>query len=114
MTREEANVLAVSELGSDAIVWFGDGHSGTGWYAWSAEYPDEGSTFLCADEQTQVQPQSEIVALLAAARDREMTPAEREEQRRSFAYGNAAISNPHVTREMVDRAAEELAREGGE
>lgn len=31
--------------------------------------------------------------------------SEAEHQRRSFAYGNAAIDNPDVTREMVDRAA---------
>lgn len=37
---------------------------------------------------------------------REMTPEEREEQRRSFAHGNASISNPNVTRDMIDRAAE--------
>ena len=40
-----------------------------------------------------------------------MTPEEREEQRRSFAYGNAALSNPNITREMVDDAAERLAEE---
>ena len=34
-----------------------------------------------------------------------------EEQRRNFAYGNVAIGNPAVTREMVDEAAEELERE---
>ncbi len=39
-----------------------------------------------------------------------MTPAEIEEQRRSFAYGNANIENASVTRAMVDEAAEELAR----
>lgn len=32
----------------------------------------------------------------------------REEQRRSFAFGNVATSNPHVTREMIDDAAERL------
>jgi hypothetical protein len=42
---------------------------------------------------------------------REMTPEEREAQRRSFAYGNAVIDNPNVTREMVDAAAEKIARE---
>ncbi len=42
-------------------------------------------------------------------RDYEMTPEEHEEQRRSFAYGNAHISNPHVTRKMVDDAAERFA-----
>ena len=35
-----------------------------------------------------------------------MTDAEK--QRRSFAYGNAAIDNPNVTREMIDKAAEEI------
>jgi hypothetical protein len=40
------------------------------------------------------------------------TPGDREEQRRSFATGNAAMSNPSVTREMIDRAAERLEAEG--
>lgn len=29
-----------------------------------------------------------------------------EAQRRSFAYGNAAIGNPRVTRELIDRIAD--------
>jgi hypothetical protein len=41
----------------------------------------------------------------------EMTPEEREAQRRSFAYGNASLSNPDVTRELVDRVADEMARD---
>ncbi len=36
---------------------------------------------------------------------RRMTEAEREAQRRSFAYGNAKLSNPNVTRQMIDNAA---------
>lgn len=35
-----------------------------------------------------------------------MTPEERKEQRRSFAFGNCAIDNPAVTRELVDRVAD--------
>lgn len=35
-----------------------------------------------------------------------MTDAERSAQVRSFAYGNCAIENPAVTREMVDAEAE--------
>jgi len=31
-----------------------------------------------------------------------------EEQRRSFAFGNATISNPSVTRELIDEVAEAL------
>ena len=34
------------------------------------------------------------------------TPADRERQRRSFAYGNAKTENDRVTRAMIDRAAE--------
>lgn len=42
------------------------------------------------------------------ARGHVMTPAERRAQRISFAYGNIALSNADVTREMVEQAAEEL------
>lgn len=38
------------------------------------------------------------------------TPAEQEEQRRSFAYGNVALHNPAITRDMVNQAADELAK----
>jgi hypothetical protein len=38
----------------------------------------------------------------------EMTPTQREQQRRSFAYGSANIENERVTRQMVDFAAEKL------
>ena len=46
--------------------------------------------------------------LLDKARSRVMTPEEKEEQRRSFAYGNTKIENPRITREMVDKAADEI------
>jgi hypothetical protein len=46
--------------------------------------------------------------LLDEARNRVMTPEEKEEQRRSFAYGNTKIENPRITREMVDKAADEI------
>jgi hypothetical protein len=40
--------------------------------------------------------------------------AEREAQRRSFAYGNVAVGNPNVTRAMVDAAADRMAAEAAE
>jgi predicted DNA binding CopG/RHH family protein len=46
--------------------------------------------------------------LLKAAEKIGMSSEEMEAQRRSFAYGNAHLSNPNVTREMIDSAAEEL------
>lgn len=46
--------------------------------------------------------------LLEAAKQIVLTPQEKEQQRRSFAYGNAVIENPRITREMIDRAADEL------
>jgi hypothetical protein len=50
----------------------------------------------------------ELEKLLEAARYRPLTQAEKEEQRRSFAYGNANIENPRVTREMIDEQAADL------
>jgi hypothetical protein len=54
---------------------------------------------------------SALKALLEAAKTAETTPDHREKQRRSFAYGNTAFENSRITREMVDRQAEQLARE---
>jgi hypothetical protein len=36
------------------------------------------------------------------------TPQEKEEQRRSFAYGNTKVENPRITRDMINKAADEL------
>jgi hypothetical protein len=47
--------------------------------------------------------------LLASARRAEMTPEQREEQRRSFAYGNTALENPRITRQIIDQEAEKLS-----
>ncbi len=49
--------------------------------------------------------------LLEAAKTAKQSPARLEEQRRSFVYGNAALENGLITREMVDQEAEKLARE---
>ena len=46
------------------------------------------------------------VTLKEHARTREMTPEEREEQRRSFVYGNLKIDDDAVTRELIDEVAE--------
>ena len=43
--------------------------------------------------------------LIEAARTIEATAEQREEQRRSFAYGNTHFENERITREMVDRQA---------
>jgi hypothetical protein len=47
-------------------------------------------------------------ALLEQARQVKMSPADREAQRQSFAFGNANIENAHVTRETVRKQAELL------
>ena len=52
--------------------------------------------------------------LLEAAKRAKPSPEHREKQRRSFVYGNTAFENDLITREMVDREAEKLAREGNE
>lgn len=50
----------------------------------------------------------ELEELIAAAKNTVPSPEEKEEQRRSFAYGNTNIENPRITRETVDREAEAL------
>jgi hypothetical protein len=51
----------------------------------------------------------EIEKLLEVAKRFNPTPEHREEQRRSFAYGNTAFENELITREMIDDQAEKLA-----
>jgi hypothetical protein len=50
----------------------------------------------------------ELEELLEWAKKVAMTAHEKEEQRRSFAYGNTNIENPLITRETVDKQAEQL------
>lgn len=55
-----------------------------------------------------------LQALFEAARKFTPTAEQREEHRRSFAYGNTAFENSRITREMIDQQAEKLAGEPGE
>jgi hypothetical protein len=48
--------------------------------------------------------------LLEAAKTAKPTPEQREQQRRSFVYGNMHFENELITREMVDREAERVGR----
>jgi hypothetical protein len=49
--------------------------------------------------------------LIDAAKTANPTAEHREQQRRSFVYGNTHFENELITREMVDREAEKLAKE---
>jgi hypothetical protein len=49
--------------------------------------------------------------LLEAAKTATPTPEQQEQQRRSFVYGNTHFENELITREMVDREAEKLAKD---
>ena len=51
--------------------------------------------------------------LLELAKAIQMTPEQREEQRRSFAYGNSKIENDRITRETIDKEAEALIAKNG-
>lgn len=53
----------------------------------------------------------ELKKLIEATKDTQMSPSELEEQRRSFAYGNANIENEFVTKEAIALAAEQLRNE---
>ncbi len=54
-----------------------------------------------------------LKSLLKRARSAQMSSEEKEEQRRSFAYGNSKIENERITRETVDQEADRLAAENG-
>ena len=54
--------------------------------------------------------EQEIEILVERVKRIKMTPIEAEQQRRSFAFGNANIENSDVTREVIDRAAEHLSK----
>jgi hypothetical protein len=68
------------------------------------------------ETRTQRQEKGEAMAvnlkdLFERAKRLKMTPAAQEEQRRSFAYGNVKLANDLITREMIDAAAERLAKQ---
>jgi hypothetical protein len=54
----------------------------------------------------------DLKKLIELASKTPFTAEQREAQRRSFAYGNTHFENESITRDHVDRAAEELARKG--
>ena len=55
----------------------------------------------------------ELDRLLEKSKNARMTQAQKEEQRRSFAYGNTKIENDDITRDTINREAEALAAEDG-
>lgn len=56
----------------------------------------------------------ELRGLIEAAKRIPSSAEEREEQRRSFAYGNTAFENERITRAMIDEQAEKLSRQAAE
>ena len=57
-----------------------------------------------------LQMNKKLNELLEKAKNVRLSPEQKEEQRRSFAYGNTNIENSRITRETVDREAEELKK----
>lgn len=53
----------------------------------------------------------ELQKLLDAAKNCELSSSEKEDQRRSFAFGNTNIENPRITRDTVNQEAESLKEE---
>ncbi len=51
----------------------------------------------------------DLAKLLTENLMREMTPEQKEAQRRSFVYGTTKIENEAITRETVNQAAAQLA-----
>jgi hypothetical protein len=57
-----------------------------------------------------LQMNEKLNELLDKAKKVKLSPEQKEEQRRSFAYGNTKIENSRITRETVDCEAEELKK----
>ncbi len=57
---------------------------------------------------------NDVENLVKRAKKIPETPADREKQRRSFAFGNTAMENPRITREMINAEAEALKAESAE
>lgn len=53
---------------------------------------------------------NELIMLLEAAKKQFFSAEAKEEQRRSFVYGNTKIENARITRQLVDEEAEILAK----
>lgn len=51
-----------------------------------------------------------LEALIEAAKKLKPSAEHREQQRRSFAYGNTHFENDLITREMINQQADELAK----
>lgn len=47
-------------------------------------------------------------SLIDKVRSIKMSPQDREDQRRSFAYGNTKIENDQITRNLIDDAANKM------
>jgi hypothetical protein len=52
---------------------------------------------------------AKLQELIDRAKTVTMTPEQREQQRRSFAYGNSKIENSRITRRSINEAAEKMA-----
>ena len=61
---------------------------------------------ICEGENTIMS--EETLKLLEAASRYQYSAAEKEEHRRSFAFGNTKIENARITRELIDREADKL------
>ena len=57
-------------------------------------------------------PKDDLAELIALARGIDMTPQEKERQRRSFAYGNTKVENRDITQDAIAAAADVVAAEG--
>jgi hypothetical protein len=56
---------------------------------------------------------ADITILVEKAKRITMSQGEREQQRRSFAYGNANIENEAVTKDVIEQVADRMVQEPG-
>jgi len=98
-TPLSGNVAALSTPWND---WIAPGIQRIGIQSAHQKRSKQNGTVLCMMEKpSEKSMPNDLQKLIDAARLREFSPAEREEQRRSFAYGNTKIENSRITRERL-------------
>jgi hypothetical protein len=68
---------------------------------------------LAANRRNIFVTSADIAILVEKAKRITMSSSEREQQRRSFAYGNANIENEAVTKDVIEEVADKMIQDPG-
>jgi hypothetical protein len=82
-------------------------------FGFTAEITLASACYTRGEEENIFVTSADIAILVEKAKRITMSPSEREQQRRSFAYGNANIENEAVTKDVIEEVAEKMGQNPG-